>query len=39
MSARSQRLSVLFAGMLAPMILSAQEHVVTPEMLESKPVY
>ena len=39
MSARIQRLSVLFAGMLAPIFLSAQEHVVTPEMLESKPVY
>jgi hypothetical protein len=39
MSARIQQFSVLFASMLAPVFLSAQEHVVTPDMLESKPVY
>ncbi len=39
MSARIQRLCVLFSSMLAPILLSAQEHVVTPEMLEPARVY
>jgi hypothetical protein len=39
MSGRSEQLCLLLAFIIFPLILSAQETVVTPDMLDSDPVY